>query len=387
MDSKPHAGSGSTDKPARRGLALGIAGVGLVIAVALAELLTRLLLPAPSYRLGSAPANQLEGMLVPHPKRGYAMAPSFSASLERPGRKILIETNRLGLRDGGLDPRSEDFVALAVGDSFTVGFGVRAEESWPEQLEGLLQRSRSAGVEVVNAGVSGYSLRQIRATADELLEPTGARLLLVGAYPRAVERIANPYILHQGKLVHARALPFLQATDGGFLHSPYRNRFLRALHLRCARSFHFGYYLLRLPASVSARWKRFRKPPLDPHSARRSLEPLLVELERLARLARSRNLRAVVLLTSPQSSSGSFEARVRLFHRVVVEHGERLGLLVVDPLPRFQEEAAGAPVLRFEEDHHWNPLAHRLAAEVLAEQLLRHHLVPDENHPLQPEAP
>jgi len=386
MDSKSHSRSASTAKSARRGLALGIAGVGLVLAVGLAELLTRFLLPAPTYRLGSAPANQLQGMLVPHPTRGYAMAPSFSASLERQGRTILIETNRLGLRDGELDPRSGAFVALAVGDSFTVGFGVRAEEAWPEQLEVLLQRSRSPGVEVVNAGVSGYSLRQIRATADELLEPTGARLLLAGVYPGAVERIANPYVLHQGKLVHAKTLPFLQATGGGFLHSPYRNRFLRALHLRCARSFHFGYYLLRLPASVSARWKRFRKPSPDPESARRALEPLLVELERLARLAQSRDLPAVVLLTSPQSSAGGFEARVRLFHRVVVEHGERLGLAVVDPLPRFQEVAAGAPVLRFEEDHHWSPLAHRLAAEVLAERLLRHDLVPGSNHP-QPEAP
>lgn len=384
MDSKSHSRSGSTAKPPRRGLALGIAGVGLVLAVGLAEILTRLLLPAPAYRLGSAPANQLEGMLVPHPKRGYAMAPSFSASLERQGRNVLIETNRLGLRDSELDSRSRDFVALAVGDSFTVGFGVQAEESWPEQLEELLQRSRGAGVEVVNAGVSGYSLRQIRATADELLEPTAARLMLVGVYPGAVERIANPYVLHQGKLVYTKALPFLAATDRGFLHSPYRNRVLRALHLRCARSFHFGYYLLRLPASVSARWKRFRKPPPDLASARRSLEPLLVELERLARLAESRDRRAVLLLTSPQSSSGSFDARVRLFHRVVVEHGERLGLLVVDPLPRFQEVAAGAPVLRFEEDHHWSPLAHRLAAEVLAERLLRHDLVLGGAEPLQP---
>jgi lysophospholipase L1-like esterase len=46
---------------------------------------------------------------------------------------------------------------LALGDSFTFGFGVRLEDSWPQQLEGLLRKERADPVEVVNAGFACLS--------------------------------------------------------------------------------------------------------------------------------------------------------------------------------------------------------------------------------------
>ena len=46
---------------------------------------------------------------------------------------------------------------LALGDSFTLGWGVNAEKSWPKQLEGRL-RDVGNNVEVINAGVAGAGL-------------------------------------------------------------------------------------------------------------------------------------------------------------------------------------------------------------------------------------
>jgi hypothetical protein len=45
---------------------------------------------------------------------------------------------------------------LAIGDSFTFGVGVDAEEAWPEVLEDLLREEGSPSVAVRNGGVGGY---------------------------------------------------------------------------------------------------------------------------------------------------------------------------------------------------------------------------------------
>jgi lysophospholipase L1-like esterase len=45
---------------------------------------------------------------------------------------------------------------LAVGDSFTWGFGVQREEIWHERIE-----ARHPGWEIVNAGVAGYATDQV----------------------------------------------------------------------------------------------------------------------------------------------------------------------------------------------------------------------------------
>lgn len=369
---------------------IALVGFALVVSLGLAEIATRLLLPPPTYRYGGDPANRLDGLLIPHADRGYAMAPEFSGTLRRDGRRIVIETNRWGLRDGEIRtgpgaPR----LALAVGNSFTVGFGVQASEAWPEQLERALGQSPTPW-SVLNAGVSGYSLAQIRKTADELSDILPVRLLLVGVYPGAYWRIANPYVLHDGKLINSKTLRHLETTDDGLIHSPYEPGAPRRAHLFLARSFRFGYYLLKVPPVVKDRFEDLRHPP-DAGSAQRALEPLLVELELLHRSASSRGIPVVALLISPQSPSGGFADRDRSFHRIVRARADAIGLPWVDPLPRLQEAAAGAPLLRFDEDHHWTPLAHRLAAEILAEHLLRGELrsdpVPQAGEPSPSRAP
>jgi lysophospholipase L1-like esterase len=72
-----------------------------------------------------------------------------------------VQTNAQGLRDGPL-PVDGPWI-LALGCSTTFGWGVEAEQAWPELLEDRL------GVPVVNAGVPGHSSHQGRTVATELL--------------------------------------------------------------------------------------------------------------------------------------------------------------------------------------------------------------------------
>jgi hypothetical protein len=63
---------------------------------------------------------------------------------------------------------------LAVGDSFTEGWEVDDDESWPAVLE------KSTGVPIVNAGVGGYGTDQIIMRAEQLLPIVKPKVLVIG---------------------------------------------------------------------------------------------------------------------------------------------------------------------------------------------------------------
>ncbi|HJQ97773.1 MAG TPA: GDSL-type esterase/lipase family protein [Candidatus Polarisedimenticolaceae bacterium] len=81
-------------------------------------------------------------------------------------------TTHAGFRSASpIEAPKRRFRVLALGDSCTFGLGVQDGETWPAQLEGLLQVS-GLDVEVVNAGVPGYTAYQ----GWRLLETRGLRL-------------------------------------------------------------------------------------------------------------------------------------------------------------------------------------------------------------------
>lgn len=71
-----------------------------------------------------------------------------------------------------LAPSSRPTV-LALGDSFTVG-----RDNWPGHLQGLL----GPGVRVVNSGVGGSSIRQMRAMAEGRIRRFQPRLVILQIY-------------------------------------------------------------------------------------------------------------------------------------------------------------------------------------------------------------
>jgi len=91
-----------------------------------------------------------------------------------------VVTNRHGLRDRDFDlDKGENFRILAIGDSFTFGWGVNIEQAWCKLLEQDL-RSRGARVEVINAGRSGSGPKEYLLMADELIPRLKPDLVLIG---------------------------------------------------------------------------------------------------------------------------------------------------------------------------------------------------------------
>lgn len=130
-----------------------------------------------------------------------------------------VSTNALGLRNGPIGPKADRFRIVAVGDSTTFGLGVAAADAWPSRLQSLLDPDARL-VEVINAGVSGYSafqcLRYLQLHAERL-EPdlivatTGNNDVSIWSDTSDMEaaaRLAAPDALEQFQRAREQAFPY-----------------------------------------------------------------------------------------------------------------------------------------------------------------------------------
>jgi lysophospholipase L1-like esterase len=135
-------------------------------------------------------------------------------------RPYFLQTNSVGLRN------SEELVegafrVLAIGDSFTYGYYVHNQETWPARLEEVLNQRLTTRVQVLNAGVPGYTIEDELAYLRDkglALEPD---LVILGVYtndimdmnPRIRQHFARPVLLAQSAPVAETITPleaFLQ---------------------------------------------------------------------------------------------------------------------------------------------------------------------------------
>ena len=340
-----------------------------LISLLVAEILIRVALPRP----GFLPPD-VSGLLTPHPIRHYTYTPGFVGKITQGEYQIDIAINSMGLRDDEI--RSDEKVdILAAGNSFTVGFGVQAEESWPSQLESYVNAAVfPSAIRVVNAGVSGYSMKQIRLHIEELLylEP---RIIVLGLYPSRYWRIGNPYIYINGRTVLSNRAPHFRATDGGFLFSPF-NKGLRQVHFWLMKNFHIAAYLLEVARKLEMRLTRSNPPTASlTLIAEDRLSPLLDELGEIERLLRDRGIDLVVLLVNHQEKNGSFSPLDKEYNAIVKSYCKNSGITVFDPVPYFESSSLGGSGFRIGKDHHWSKRAHALVGKLLGDFLLQHSLI------------
>jgi hypothetical protein len=155
--------------------------VSSVISLAFAELAIRIALPPPGFIPLRVPA----GMIIPHETRHFTYGPAFEgiAGKYHPhSEKISISINDLGLRDDPVLAETEVDI-LAIGDSYTAGWGVEASDSWSSQLEQQLNSGLAIAdkLTIVNAGIPGYGLTQMRLFLEELLT-LQPKFVVIGLY-------------------------------------------------------------------------------------------------------------------------------------------------------------------------------------------------------------
>ncbi|HEY6205518.1 MAG TPA: SGNH/GDSL hydrolase family protein [Chthoniobacterales bacterium] len=121
--------------------------------------------------------------LIAHGHRhdGLLFPPDSKAEYKTTEFTYTASINSLGFRDREFTlPHGSNYRIVAIGDSFTYGWGVEVEQSWPKILERELNNSR-LHVEVANLGHPGDGPIQYAETANKAIPLLHPDLVIVEA--------------------------------------------------------------------------------------------------------------------------------------------------------------------------------------------------------------
>lgn len=157
----------------------GLVAGSLVAAALLLEGALRIVYPAP--------------IRWTYPQEYYDFDPEVAHVL-RPGQQAFthdkpVSTNSLGLRDREFAPQPAAGVrrVLTLGDSQTFGNGLALAETWPKQVEALLNASPGGTRwELVNAGVPGTDTWQHEILLERLLAAYHPHAVVLAVYANDV---------------------------------------------------------------------------------------------------------------------------------------------------------------------------------------------------------
>jgi lysophospholipase L1-like esterase len=301
-----------------------------------------------------------------------------------------VRFNQDGLRDRE-PPTKLDvnaFRIVVLGDSFSAGLQVQAEESFPKLLETRLRAATVKGrkIEVWNAAVDGYGTAQALRMFIDRVARYQPKLVLLGLF------LANDLadnVVGAGSLNHYLALrcgrPYfkldhnsrLVVTQGGHpvrLSSSALDHFLRRSELYAN--------LFPVSSSVSptfADWDIFTGKNSKVVAAAWKLTRALVR--ELDRQVQARGARLIVLLipheqecrvgrqvTGARFNSMNFERA----HELAKKFFHESRILYIDLYPSLRDAMAEGERPYFRRDMHWNSLGHWIVADAIYDWLVRH---------------
>lgn len=305
-----------------------------------------------------AGGNHPRFLFQPDSASGYTLRPGFQGREVAPGNEfdIAAAVNSAGLRDHphGAPPRP---AVLALGDSMTFGEGVPVDRTWSAVLE------RESGIRVHNAGVPGYSTRQMAGRASRLIPRLRPDLVLVTLSPQwDRHRCETPFTYLDGYIVAQGYLGRLHSIGGNLYLGEVRWPVIGAATAYAKRYSHLA--RIALPA-IGDRARALtgsgqEEEPPGPEA----YEPTARALADIrAQAARAGAGFLAVLIESDRS--GIHAAESATLASVLSARGIPFVVLgEISPVRDWKP-------LRYPLDQHWNPAGHLAAGRALAPVVAR----------------
>jgi hypothetical protein len=309
---------------------------------------------------------------------GWLRRPHVNSTINTGEGSVRLITDGDGFRVGE-SGRAEGLPVLLLGDSFIEALQVEYEESLAGHLETSLDDALGEPVAIRNAGMSGWSPGQYLARARELLPRERYGLVIAALYVgNDAQPVRHDYTpprqpVARHEFRFPRALSKRELLDG-VLHPVNETLEVRShLYVLLRRRME----LLRKKMGLSANYF-----PVEFQKSEATSERWRVTAEvcaDLAELARQQGVETLFVLipTDFQVNPNKFDEYVRGFGldtaTVALDQPSerlndeltRLGLHVVDALPRFRELQAGGASLYGVVDEHLNAAGHEALAEVV----------------------
>jgi len=128
------------------------------------------------------PGNKMNGKSPANPgQQGIIFEPDVSAHYSSVEFDFMANINSLGLRDREVEiKKGNKYRILCFGDSWTFGWGVNIEDSWPRKLEEFLHSKGYNQVEVINCGQGGQYTTVYKKNMEKAVPLLKPDLVLAG---------------------------------------------------------------------------------------------------------------------------------------------------------------------------------------------------------------
>jgi hypothetical protein len=298
---------------------------------------------------------------------GWAHKPGQEGIFETPQFRTHVRINDKGLRDRShsYEGQNDGQRILVLGDSFAWGYGVEESERFSQILE------KSLDVEVVNAGVSGYSTDQelLWYRNEGIKYETDLVILVVTGNDvgdNAQELVSTIYykprfVLERGKLI-LKGNPVPKTSPQG--------RFIYSLSQRSA----LAYFLVQRYFDVRSLYGKFRantdSPGPSVSAAGTPTEPFkltIALLNEMRELAESKHAEFMIVSTDRWWNYPGEE-----IYKDFVTTMQNEGFLVLDveSVPGFDPKAMLIPG-----DGHWNRAGHAFVTEQIKDFIEQNQLM------------
>lgn len=301
------------------------------------------------------------------PLLGWAHQPGQEGIFETPQFRTAVRINALGLRDREHSYERQNNIKriLVLGDSFAWGYGVEESERFSQVLEEKLD------VEVINAGVSGYSTDQellwyqnegIKYDTDlVILEFAGND---VGDNDRELVNTIyfKPKFVFQDDQLVPTGYPVPETSTQGKITYFLSQRSALAYFL-VLRYFDFLSLYSQLKADPDA--SKLPAPGKNPETEPFKLTIALID--EMRSIAESRNAEFIIVTNDRWWNASSGQTYEDFISTIESE-----GFLVLDveSMTGFDPEKMLIP-----DDGHWNQAGHEFAAEKIQALIVEHQLL------------
>ena len=368
-----------------KGGCVGLCVAALATLACLALVETTLRLFAPQALLHDPDA------FLPDAVLGVRLKPGFTDRVVTTEFASTWKINARGYRGPIAPPRSGAGIRIvALGDSFTFGYGVEEQEAWPRQVETLLNEGRAPGrtIDVVNLGVGGYGTHQETLWLEETWPELRPDLAVVGFYV-GNDPADNARAESRGA-VGAPRTEGTPASDDGATRTEALKRWLGSrLHLYTLVSTRTDDLLVRLglrrivypfemdvllddePPRVTAAWSATRAA-FEKLAAfgREHAITVMVAIIPMKHQVSDRVWERLVAYHEGQTAAGSRGAafvrdRPQTILASICRETELTCLDLREGLVRSLGAGEDASVLYWPRDQHWNARGHAAAARVI----------------------
>jgi hypothetical protein len=342
----------------------------LVVALIALEIAVRIVSPQKQFTCTVNVWDRVVGTKQVPGAKGFVRVPEYAIDL-------VINSKGLRDREFAYEKPAGTSRILVLGDSFTCGYGVDADETYAKVLERLLGAGgasiASAGAagaagskwEVINAGVGSTGTAHQLAFFETEGYKYGPDIVVLGFFQNDfTDNLASGlYTVEAGRLVkHDARTTIWRRIQGIVCHVPGYNTFFASSHL-------LNFAKVRVARRhYQQLGTRYDQPGgqlgADTERQAQALEITKALISALRDTCARHQSRLVVLLI-PKIDYGEWPERTL----ALMEHMRAEGIAYIDLAAAFRAEDAAGTVVSYPADHHWNAAGHDLAARMLYEFL------------------